>query len=502
MRAKQSKSGGRATSATKSIPTGTGTGGGVSRRLFLQANQRGGGGRFSEIGWFGGDGGAASAPSRVSLPLAGPVVEGVLTRAADVTGPGKGGRVRKARAVGVGMDRETQAAATLAAWESASDGRAAIGAAVRADVSAWQALRLVGEHAAAGAAWRVEQHRGAVASHTSREDAAADALSALAARWPVGCLAVRNFVAGVVLPARDWKLASSGERVRAALASGGRLSILRRHAGRAAFKSLASWACKGMTGAAARVWDVQALTDGLSAAMSASASPACEFSGERDARRAALRFVFGVGLRDFRAGLAADMRGSARAAALRAARSRCRVLGNVIMGATLADAVAQSGQAFSTVAAWCNSCQAAGLFPALQAARAAATWHGRTVRAALAAMRAHGLAGAAAVRAMRGGGRCGRASRGRAGRVVHRRLAGGGVGRLGSVGGPSFGGGAGRRGDGGAGSVVACPSLGSAGDTGHGCGVPGPVGGGGGVAGVPRWASGLLAGRGTAGGGV
>ena len=381
MRAKQSKSGGRVASATKSMPPGTG--GGLSRRLFLQANQRGGGVRFSEIGWFGGDGGAGSAPSRLSLPLAGPVVEGVLSRDAASSLMGKGGcRVRKARAVGVGMDRETQAAATLAAWESSSDGRAVIAAAVRADASAWQALRLVGEHAAAGAAWRVEQYRGAVASHTSREDAAADAVSALAERFPVGCVSARNF-------------------------SGRRLSILRRHAGRAAFKSLASWACKGMTGAAARVWDVQALTDGLAADMAAATSPANEFSGERDARRAALRFVFGVGLRDFRAGLAADMRGSARAAAVRAARSRCRVLGNVIMGATLADAVAQSGQAFSTVAAFCNSCQAAGLFPALQAARAAASWQGRTVRDALAAMRAHGLAGAAAVRAMRAAGDAG-----------------------------------------------------------------------------------------------
>ena len=367
MSTRQDKAGAHVTSNPKSMTPGTGEGRKGKLQLVV-------GVRFSEIGWFGGDGGATSAPSRLSLPLAGPAVEGVLTRGADVTGPGKGGRGRKARAVGVGMDRETQAAAELSTWEASSDGRAEIGAAVRADASAWEALRMVGEHAAAGAAWRVGQYRGAVASRTSREDAAADAVSALATRYPVGCLTARNF-------------------------SGRRLSILRRHAGRAAFKSLASWACKGMT--AARVWDVQALTDGLTAAMAAAASPAYEFSGERDARRAALRFVFGVGLRDFRAALLPAMRGGARAVALRQARARCRVLGNVILGATLTDAVAQSGQAFGTVAAWCNSCQRARLFPALQAARAAASWQGRTVRDALAAMRGHGVAAAAAVRAMR-----------------------------------------------------------------------------------------------------
>jgi len=84
------------------------------------------------------------------------------------------------------------------------------------------------------------------------------------------------------------------------------------------------------------------------------------------ARRSVVRWVFQVGYREFKASLS-DGKGKGRAAG--AALSRCRVLGNVILGASLADACSVSG--FSTVKAWVESCKDAGLFESLRASRVA-----------------------------------------------------------------------------------------------------------------------------------
>ena len=282
------------------------------------------------------------------------------------------GRVlgHKARAVGVGLDSEQRRADDFAIWAASSAVRGLIGAVVTSERAVWSELQRVALSMAIKAAKRVHDKRGACISATSIQDAAADGIAELASRFPVGCLSARNFI-------------------------GLRRVVLCRYAARAAWLSLSRWAVCGMGGArgAMGVELTTELADSLAAP-----APSELFASESVARRAAVRFVYGVGLYGFKDALTSGNAG-ARATAIRGARVRCRVVASVILGASLFDAVAVAG--LSSVAAFVNSCERAGLFPALQAARAKASWQGATVRAALVNMREHSALAAVAIKAQR-----------------------------------------------------------------------------------------------------
>lgn len=303
------------------------------------------------------------------------------------------GRVlgRKARVVGVGLDSEQRAAAEFATWAASSAVRGSIGALVTSERAAWAELQRVALSMAIKAGKRLHDKRGSCISATSIQDAAADGIAELAARFPVGCLAARNFVGKpAVVVASAAKYYPFLRRV-----------VLCRYAARAAWLSLSRWSVCGMGGARGAL-GVE-LTTELSDSLAAPA-PSELFASESVARRAAVRFVYGVGLFGFVADLPPGQgsrfaNSGARATATAAARVRCRVVASVILGASLFDAVAVSG--LSSVAAFVNSCERAGFFPALQAARAKASWQGATVRAALVNMREHSALAAVAIRAQR-----------------------------------------------------------------------------------------------------
>lgn len=212
-------------------------------------------------------------------------------------------------------------------------------------------LLSIGEQASKAQARRIHELRGGAApSATSKADAAADAVAAIVAH-------VRRIDK---LTLQHWQSARL-------------LRVLRLFAARGAFLSLATWS-GGLTGdntSAARFDGalVESLTVDLARHLASGGDDAEPFEHDTAARRAVVRWIFRVGLYDFARGLAADMRGAARACACKQARQRCRVLGSVIMGATFDDATRNAG--FSSLAIFARSCKEARLFEALRDARAA-----------------------------------------------------------------------------------------------------------------------------------
>lgn len=290
----------------------------------------------------------------------------------DITGTGGGARVRRARAVGVGEDEETRAAREFLAWCGGGEDdddwmaskRAEIGAVVMRERAGWQALQTLARNAARNVARRLDDLRGVRPSVTSIEDAAADSVNACAARFPDGCLSLRNH---------------TGARVR----------ILRRIAGAAAWQSLSRWSVAGMTGRnGARVFG-QAVFDVVKDTVAADNAPAPFEGYEGAARRAAARWVWRVGFVQFKASLSGNNAGS-RATAIQGARRRCRVVSSVLLGQSLFDSCAVHG--FGSVAAFVNSCERAGFFPALRAARARNLGTGAAFRFHRTAMRAAAMA--------------------------------------------------------------------------------------------------------------
>jgi hypothetical protein len=310
--------------------------------------------------------------------------------AGDITGnhgTGKGAaRLRPARPVGVGLDDETRAAQDFAEWCASAPGRAIIGEQVARDASGWAALQFMGKGAARRAAQKLEELRGVKASVTSREDAAADAVAMVARRFPQGCLALRNFAPG-----------------------SGRLRVLARIASGAAWQSLSRWSVAGMTGKTggkgkgkgahgARI-DWRAASSGaLEQVAAEDASPAPYAGPEGAARRAACRWVYRVGLVQFRATLA-DYKPGPLANAISGARRRCRVLSSVLLGQSLFDSCAVHG--FDSVAAFVNSCQKSGILDALRADRARQAADGADYDAHRVAMRRFALDAARLSRELR-----------------------------------------------------------------------------------------------------
>ena len=86
-------------------------------------------------------------------------------------------------------------------------------------------------------------------------------------------------------------------------------------------------------------------------------------------------------------------------AQVKAARSRCLVVANIIEGQSLADACANSG--FVLVKAFVQSCKAARFFPALREARKAAIMDCGTVEQARTAQRRYALQAAQAIKQLR-----------------------------------------------------------------------------------------------------
>ena len=171
---------------------------------------------------------------------------------------------------------------------------------------------------------------------------------------------------------------------------------MRRAAAIAARASLTSWGNLGMTGrnTAGRVYDIQHLGDELIETLRAEGAGAVEIPAWRGARFTVIRWVYAVGYRDFCKGLGA---GAGAGAARRAARSRCRVIGNIIMGASLADACGLSG--FGGVQAWQDSCNGAGLWQAL---RQSCSSQRDTCEESRIAVRRYGLEVATLTRQLRG----------------------------------------------------------------------------------------------------
>ena len=322
----------------------------------------------------------------IALPYFGPAQPGVdlgtyAQPGVVIVAKAQRGKVRGkvARAVGVGDDEATKLAKDFAAWCESSSGRAAIGAKLTGDRAAWHALQSLGERAAWRAARRVTEARGANPSQTSRDDAQADAIAAVAARFPLGCMSPRNYTP------------------RSA-----RLRVLAKYAGRGASKSLTTWAVAGMTGddKATRFCTVSELTPVLADTLShACATGTACVPSEYGARVAACRWVWRVAVGDFAATLTSENPG-ARATALASAKSRARVVSNVIMGATLFDAVAQSQ--FATVANFTQSCTRSGLLAALAIARAKQSGDGAHVEQARIAMRSHALRAAQIIQRLDG----------------------------------------------------------------------------------------------------
>jgi hypothetical protein len=191
------------------------------------------------------------------------------------------------------------------------------------------------------------------------------------------------------------------------------------YAGRAAFRSLASWSVSGMTGDNThgkrdRRQFIQSLTVDVAkeACLLASSDEAGNLSEgltirckddfalyderEQFTRRAFVRWVYQVGFREFKATLPKS-KGSGRA--VNAARSRCRVVANVILGQSLSDACALSG--FRTVQNFVESCKGAGFFESLRDARQAAILDCQAVESARVAQRRFALQARAAIKRLR-----------------------------------------------------------------------------------------------------
>lgn len=331
------------------------------------------------------------------------------------------GRVlgKRARAVGAGRDAAAERARQVASWLAGEDLAAAgVGAgsgpvvffpggacvafavwarrrdilcSITAEHEHGARLLAIAERAARAQAERLRELRGVRPSETSIDDAAADAAVAI----------VRLGHRLASFP--DW-LREYQPRWRA-----GKLRLrspwwsLYLRACRAAFLSLCSWARAGMTGdnTVYGSWGdmLCEATEDLRAEDNARDAAGVWWPESVRVRRSICRWVYAVGLRDFARSLPADMRGAARAAALRAARARCRVVGALVFGVPLADAL--TGAGFASRESWADSCRRSGFWQALRAARLARLSSCPGYREARANMRAAALDAAAAVRDMR-----------------------------------------------------------------------------------------------------
>jgi hypothetical protein len=363
----------------------------------------------------------------------------ILSKRRGWRGKPSGKLATGSRAVGVGMDSEQSRAAGLESWlapvltvqygevsEVVQDtGRARARAAIVAAIDGEQGnparLMAIAQRAAVKQAHKVFEFRSVRPSRSSIEEAAADAVAGV-------YFALRPGHFDKLTPDK-W----ADDRVKRCIA---------RLAARAAFRSLASWAVCGMTGdrtftAGAgrqlmeqlgqdlgKVWgelggvqydgecdNANKVTtgatvllpivkpgDSLSRAAVALGQPVPGDSPAFDAaewaaRRAAAAWVYRVGYRQFIATLPRSKGyGTAKAAAL----SRCRVWANVIMGASLPDAVAQSG--FKSLEYYAESCKAAGFVDLLKGARVKAVCDSSEVEQARVAQRRYALQAAECVR--------------------------------------------------------------------------------------------------------
>jgi hypothetical protein len=345
-------------------------------------------------------------------PLKGQRKRKVVSRRRGARGKARGKVAKLAvgsRAVGVGLDPALSRDLDLLAWlqpsievnfEQVPDvdkarARAAIAAAVVSACDLPSRIMAAARRAAAKQASKIWEFRGVRASRTSLEDAASDAV-----------LGILQHVRRLdKVPAAAW---SSVKLLR----------VLGLYGGRAAFRSLASWSVAGMSGDAAafarRGGLVQALTTDLAceASLLASSLPDGSLSegltfrrkvdsplydeSRQFPRRAFVRWVYDVGFRQFKAALPD---GKGKGPAVKGARSRCRVVANVILGQSLADACALSGLA--SVKGWVQSCKASGFFESLKAARLKAVLDCQAVESARIAQRRFALQAAAAVKRLR-----------------------------------------------------------------------------------------------------
>ncbi len=273
--------------------------------------------------------------------------------------------------------------------------RAAIVASVDRDQFAGREILHVATRAARRQGERLEQLRGVRASATSIDEAAAAAVLGIVAyehELPDG--------ARVTIQRRFDKVSLErwqDPRFRRALYL---------FAGRAAFKSLCAWAYVGTTGDNTHKSTAfggrgfvdeftTALADQLSLASWRRDDPVW-FESQRRARWSMARWIYRIGYRQFSRELWGKGAGRARQAALR----RCRVVGSLIFGASLADACAHAG--FASVDNWIESCKAARMFPSLREARRAELANLRGVREARQQMRAYALQAAQSIKVLRG----------------------------------------------------------------------------------------------------
>jgi hypothetical protein len=282
---------------------------------------------------------------------------------------------RTARAVGVGADAAAMRAADLSIWLAPLVGgkvdavkateRARIVAELASERELGGLLQGIGARAAARQVRRLQDLRGVKASATSAQDASADAVAGVLA-------SVRRL--DKVSPDR-WRGCGADLAARCQCAACARaarfLRVLSLYAGRAAFASLASWAVNGITGDSGKLGGVKVgeFATGLADTLAADDGISDALQDDGSARWRVVRWVYAVGFRRFVADLPADMRGAARASAILGARRRCRVLGSVLFGASLADACLHAG--FSSADAFANSARTAGFWRALRDARQA-----------------------------------------------------------------------------------------------------------------------------------
>lgn len=299
---------------------------------------------------------------------------GVIAKRGAIRGQAMG---KQARGTGSGVDADSARAQALESWlcplQSNTDKPDTTLAAQRQRILAEIAsesdlsgrLQAIGARAARRQARRLVELRGVKPSDTSVQDAAQDAI--------VGILQHVRRV--------DKATAAHWQSMRF-------VRVIALYAGRAAFNSLCSWSRLGVTGdntgaGTASNW-CEFVTDALD-----TIHQEHHHQGEpvdARARRAVVRWVFNIGLRQFAAGLPVDMRGAARASAVNAARRRCRVVGSIIFGASLADACIQAGgtlrfnpvtgekifiPGFTSANNFQDSCRTAGFWTALKAARVA-----------------------------------------------------------------------------------------------------------------------------------
>jgi len=234
----------------------------------------------------------------------------------------------------------------------------------------------IGKRAASRQARRILNLRGVRCSDTSKEDAASDAVLNILRRFKFDKVTESHW--------------TQPRFVRT-------LAIF---AGRGAFNSLASWSSLGMRGDTNRFrkgnakQTLQELTAELIETLADEVEP--ERESIKESRFQILRWLYRVGFQEFKATLR-DRRGAALA--INAARARCRVVGNVILGASLQDACAVSS--FASLKSFKQSCEASGFWESLQAARWSNGDAAHHIRMHRARMRYHAKQAADYIRAMR-----------------------------------------------------------------------------------------------------